>query len=289
MQNILALLKTGLDLLGKRRFVHAAEKLAAAVAAAQEVLPEDSLIVALLQLERMEALTGITTLPGISTEDGANANTTKYRELLPAVLTTVERRKAAGTLLPGTCRGVEENFYSAFLRFADAKQQCQHRLPDAKSVGYFIYLNSAAKVLGMLRMAIEQRYGHSEAVQREYASFVVGVADLVAQACRARVPLLELPFVQAFKRFVDQPPVPEYAAVCSLLREKWEWLLRTSCVNKEVSWTSDLFCSDHYGQTGWRPPLLTWQLAGCAAARCRDAANASCISRSTRSAQAAAK
>jgi hypothetical protein len=61
----------------------------------------------------------------------------------------------------------------------------------------------------------------------------VGVADLVAHECRARVPLLEVGFLQFFKAFVDQPPVSEYAAVCSLLRDKWEWLLRTSCVNKD--------------------------------------------------------
>jgi hypothetical protein len=88
-------------------------------------------------------------------------------------------------------------------------------------------------VLGLLEMAVQQRFPYPQDVQRRYADFVVGMSAVVAHECRARVPHLEMIFVQGFRSFVGQPPVAEYAAVCSLLRGEWERLLRTSGVNKD--------------------------------------------------------
>jgi hypothetical protein len=229
MQDILALLKTGMSLTKKCRFVHAAEKLGAAVAAAQEVQPADSLTVALLQLARMDALEHISSLPGVSAEDCSLASK-RSAELLGEVLATVESRKAAGTLLRGTCRGVEDSFYLAFMRSIDANLPSNLR-PADMAVGYAIFLKAGVSVLRMLTQAMEQRYACPEAFKRQNAEFVVGVSAVVARECRAREPLTELEFVFAFKTFVDQPPVAEYAVVCSLLRGEWEQLLRTSRVN----------------------------------------------------------
>jgi hypothetical protein len=91
-------------------FVRSAEKYAAAVAAAQSLQQPDCLIVAFLQLEEVCKLS--THANACNTRaDAAKAYERVYRVLLPGMMTALQWRKAAGTLLPGACRAREATFY----------------------------------------------------------------------------------------------------------------------------------------------------------------------------------
>jgi hypothetical protein len=92
-------------------FARAAEKYAAAAAAAQSMQQPDCLIVAHMQLEETTALFShareCQTLA-----DAAAALQRMYCVLLPSMMAPLQRRKAAGTLLPGACRAHEASFFA---------------------------------------------------------------------------------------------------------------------------------------------------------------------------------
>jgi hypothetical protein len=98
----------------KGRFARAAEKVAsAAAAAAQELAAEDCLVVALLRAVQAHALHGHSEAPNLPAAERDEARQTVMSVLLPQVMSTLTRRKAAGTLLPGSCRAAEVAWWRA--------------------------------------------------------------------------------------------------------------------------------------------------------------------------------
>jgi hypothetical protein len=91
-------------------FARAAEKYAAAATAAQSLAQPDCLIVAYLQLEETTALY-LHARECQTLADAAAAFERVYCILLPSMMAPLQRRKAAGTLLPGACRAREAAFF----------------------------------------------------------------------------------------------------------------------------------------------------------------------------------
>jgi hypothetical protein len=100
----------------KGHYARAAEKYGgAAAAAAQELAAEDCLVVALLQASQAEALMCHCTAPTLTVTEGDKTCETVISVLLPQVMSTLTRRKAAGTLLPGSCRAAEVTWFQALM------------------------------------------------------------------------------------------------------------------------------------------------------------------------------
>jgi hypothetical protein len=137
----------------KGHYARAAEKYgAAAAAAAQELAAKDCLVVTLLRTRQAYSIVchcSIETLPAAEREAGRHTAT----ELLPPCFSTLTRRKAARTLLPGSCRPTEVAWYWAF-------QTCGYRdaearpLADALSVvvGTETYASAAVAALRVLTL-----------------------------------------------------------------------------------------------------------------------------------------
>jgi hypothetical protein len=101
-------------LISQGGYAWAAEKYASAVAAAQALGVADCLVVARLQLEQAACLVGQAASPAVAPEE-ADGMRRKAFALLPSALKTLQRRKAARTLLPGACRAHEEAYECAVL------------------------------------------------------------------------------------------------------------------------------------------------------------------------------
>ena len=94
---------------------HAAAKLGAAVEAARALGPaagDDCLLVASLQLRQVDALVAHADTRSLPPGDAAEARRLAFCTLLPAAQRALLRRKAAGTLLGGTCRAHEVAWYA---------------------------------------------------------------------------------------------------------------------------------------------------------------------------------
>jgi hypothetical protein len=121
MQVAVELCHKGMELMLKGHFARAAEKLAAAVAAAEAVQPADCLVLAELRLRLVGAVSAHSSLPGVLDAEKAAGRRKCWLTLLPAVIATVQRRTAAGTILPGRCLPEEEALYWELKRPDPAK------------------------------------------------------------------------------------------------------------------------------------------------------------------------
>jgi hypothetical protein len=102
------LYETALSLKEKGRYARAVEKFGgAAAAAAQELTDEDCLVVAFLRAAQAEALMAHSAAPSLPDAESDEAWQIVVSVLLPQCVATLTRRKAAGTLLPGSCRAAE--------------------------------------------------------------------------------------------------------------------------------------------------------------------------------------
>jgi hypothetical protein len=124
LSRVTALSNKASDFLRKGLSARAADKFGQAADAAQAALPdaEDSLIIAWLRTQQARALESSTRAPGRESGQSADALTHAYGTLLPAAMTALEARRAAGTLMPGCCRAVELTWHAARI------QQQQHAL-----------------------------------------------------------------------------------------------------------------------------------------------------------------
>jgi hypothetical protein len=105
LSHLSALDNKAYDLSMKRRHARCAAIRGEAVAAAQALNNADCIITAALQMEEAAALLSHTCAPGVLQAD-AHAARERVRQLLRAALPTLQRRKAAGTLLPGAVRAI---------------------------------------------------------------------------------------------------------------------------------------------------------------------------------------
>ncbi len=192
MSRVVELTCKAFELQEKGHYVRAVEKSAAAIAAAQELAQEDCLVVAQLQLMKRTMLRGYEESPGVAAEAASAAKEHGF-ELLLAAFATLERRKAADTLLAGKCRRwPEEEWYGHFLQHRMKLTKVPAYVPAELAlfvtfVGYDAYLYAAAHAVYALSVGLMSPSFDSLALAR-YAQYVVYAIDLFEQPrhiCRA--------------------------------------------------------------------------------------------------------
>jgi hypothetical protein len=132
---------------------------AEAVTAAQTLQQPDCVIVAHLQALHANALFGHAHTAGVPEAHRTALRRSALLELLPAAMASLERRKAAGTLLPGACRPYEVAWCAAKTAHAEALAEnmpnaevCEPSTAEEISawsayVGYNAYMRTAAVAL----------------------------------------------------------------------------------------------------------------------------------------------
>jgi hypothetical protein len=140
-------------------YARAAEKYAAAATAAQSLQQPDCLIVAYLQMVEGCMLTTHATVC-TALAHAAKAYGRIYRVLLPALMAALQRRKAAGTLVPGACRAAEAAFYGHLHEYKAVILQNEPPFKAAdlaelgSLIGYFIYVSVAESVVSWLMLPL---------------------------------------------------------------------------------------------------------------------------------------
>ena len=175
----------------KGRYARAAEKFGdAAAAAAQELAAEDCLVVALLRAAQADALICHGSVPSLAAAERGESLQTVLSVLLPQLVSTLTRRKAAGTLLPGSCRAAEvawERDMTERKLLKDGmpvKEACACAVAAASEVGLDAYMYAATDALKLLEFM--EPYGLARDMQLSQAAFVASAFELLA---RPRVPL----------------------------------------------------------------------------------------------------
>ena len=187
MAGSLGLYKAAQELSSKGRFARAAEKHGgAAAAAAQELKAEDCLVVAYLRAAQAETLICHSWAPTLTVAERDEARQTVTSVLLPQCVSTLTRRKAAGTLLPGSCRAAEVAWVRATV---ERKLLAQGGLPaevssalaeaSAPLLGLEAYWLAAGVILDML--FVMKPHSISREMQLSHAAFVAAAFELMAQ------------------------------------------------------------------------------------------------------------
>jgi hypothetical protein len=115
-----ALTNKALTLEIRGHWARTAEIYAEAAAAAQALHQPDCVIVAHLQASHAEALLAHAETAGVPEARRRELIRSALLELLPAAMASLQRRLAAGTLLPGACRPYEMAWWAAKTAHADA-------------------------------------------------------------------------------------------------------------------------------------------------------------------------
>jgi hypothetical protein len=162
----------------KGHFARAIENYGAALAAALALGNADCLIVAERQLVLADTWLLHADAPGVLQAD-ANAALYKAFQLVCTAVTTLQRRKAAGTLLPGTCRPLEEAWHVlSELRLGADELARSQRSWLGPFVGYAAYLSAAYNVLNILTHCVT--FFLSERAPA-FVEFSVTAVDLMLQ------------------------------------------------------------------------------------------------------------
>jgi hypothetical protein len=131
VSRVVVLTNQAVTLKRKGHWARAAEKYADAVAAAQALQQPDCLIVACAQASHAHALLGHAETAGVLQARRVELLRTAFLEVLPAAMATLQRRLAAGTLLPSACRLYEVAWCAAEIAHCDALAA---NLPNAAAV-----------------------------------------------------------------------------------------------------------------------------------------------------------
>jgi hypothetical protein len=133
------------ELAGKAHFLRAADVYSRAVAAAQALGHEDCLLVARMQISRAEMLASHANLPTLPLEAVGAASREAYESLLPTAMATLQRRRGAGTLLPGALRPHEATFWeeAAPREAALVGLTLAHPAASAQQYGYQLFVQAA--------------------------------------------------------------------------------------------------------------------------------------------------
>jgi hypothetical protein len=118
VSRVVALTNKAATLESKGHWARAAEIYADAVTAAQAFHLPDCVIVAHLQAAHANAQFGHAKLAGVPQARRTELARSAFLELLPPAMASLQRRMAAGTLLPGACRPYEEAWCAAKLAHA---------------------------------------------------------------------------------------------------------------------------------------------------------------------------
>ena len=186
LSRVLALAHKGYELVRKGHDARAAEKLSrAAEEAEKELLRADSLVTCALRIQQLEALWhGAASLV---TPGDVNGVLHKVFLGLLSVMATLERRKAAGTLLPGSCRPEEEKFQLAVKRHEmEAEGHTQAEIAEHAAflvpyVGVGTYLRAAANAVVLVENLDELKRTFVVLDEQKLAAylFLAGALDLM--------------------------------------------------------------------------------------------------------------
>ena len=174
------------ELKPKGRYARAAEKLGcAAAAAAAELAAEDCFAVAFLQAMQAESLNCHSMAPNLTVAERGDARQTVVSVLLPQIWSTLTRRKAAGTLLPGSCRAAEVEWWRIALERkllrADRPAQVAraYGVASAPEIGFETCMAAAAVALDVLVLPTPLIL--SREMELSHAAFVASAFELMAQ------------------------------------------------------------------------------------------------------------
>ena len=178
-----------LTLITKSQFTRAAEKFGAAAEAACNALGggEHCLVAANARAFQVFCLFAHTYEPGVNAAERKALLQQVFHELLPPLMAVLESRRAAGTLLEGTCRPAEVAYSCALAvhaarMYGDSEQAAARK---ALLVGYETYLVAARASLGVWREAFSGAVLLSDAQLVAQARFAASAMDLVALPRRA--------------------------------------------------------------------------------------------------------
>jgi len=190
----IALYEAAQKLTDKGHYARGAEKFgAAAAAASQELAAEDCLVVAFLRAAQAESLNYHSWVPTLPVTEAGEARLTIVSVLLPQLMSTLTRRMAAGTLLPGNCRAAKV----AWLRAAKERKMLETgvRVEVARAcgvavgpaVGFEAYVLAANVILVVLSVLTAM----PREMQLSYAVFVASAFDLMAHPCELPCPIVD--------------------------------------------------------------------------------------------------
>jgi hypothetical protein len=197
-----------------------AETYAEAVAAAQALHQPDCLVVANLHAAHASALLGHPDTAGVPEARRVELRRSAFLELLPAAMATLERRMAAGTLLPGACRPYEVAWCAAKTAHAQALA-ASLELPNAvcavptaaelsawsATVGYDVYMLTARTALELCALATHfysaRTLGLPEATALACSAFVASAFDTI-QLHTGEAGTLEVSLVRNAQIFIDE-------------------------------------------------------------------------------------
>jgi hypothetical protein len=189
LSRVLALANKGHELLmGKGHYARAAEKFRLATEEAEKALPgPDSLVTCLLRHDQLAALMRHATSSAARPADADDAVREAGLRLLPSVMAALDRRKAAGTLLPGSCRPEEEAYQMAAARHSMELQGCtrartaEQATRVAPYIGVGTYVLVASGVAYMLNEADKLAHAYVLSDEQKNAGhlFVASALDLM--------------------------------------------------------------------------------------------------------------
>ncbi len=237
MTRVIALAHKGEELSMKGHDARASEKYRLAAEEAETALPgPDSLVSCSLREQQLEALLSHATASVVEPADADDALREALLCLLPSVMAVLERRKAAGTLLPGTCRPEEEAYHKASRRKNLELQDCPQAVIAEKAVyfapyvGVEAHLRAAVSVVYMLNVTCP--FALSEAQIQAALLFVVSALDLMTRPRDVDDWLAGEPdFVRELRKLIPRISdmnKPETKKLCAA----WQRLLRSGVLRE---------------------------------------------------------
>ena len=225
----------------KAHFARAAEKYGkAAVAAAQELAAEDCLIVAYLRARQADCMSYHCAVPTLSDTERDHGRAFAS-EMLQQCISTLTRRKEAGTLLPGSCRPAEVAWYRALqlrIRHRGESVDVAHVFADVlgEAVGSKTYCLAAYASHDLMIFAKPE-------LQLSLATFLASGLDLLAsQPLEPVIVMGELPLTLEFRLASNMHRcLREEVSLCvldiaaaTLLKETWRRVKRSGVLEQRL-------------------------------------------------------
>ena len=182
----IGLFMTAMALKSKGHFARAAEKFGGAAAAAQELAAENCLVVAFLRAAQAESLICHSRAPTLTVAETDEARETVVSVLLPQLMSTLKRRNAAGTLLPGSCRAAEVDWWRVTMERTLLEQGMSVKAARAGGetygarLGSDAYMYAACIAFDVLLFAA--RINMPREMQLSNAAFVISALKIMAES-----------------------------------------------------------------------------------------------------------
>jgi hypothetical protein len=236
LSRVTALSHKGCDLVLKGHNARAAEKFSRAADEAEKTLLfPDSLVTCSLRVHQLDALLGHATSSAAKPADANDVLREACLHLLPSVMAVLERRKAAGTLLPGSCRPVEETFqvavkrhnleFQGWTRASAAREAAQ--LAPYMGVGTYIRVSTSVAFMLINMIRLQHAYVLSDEQIDSALLFLASALDLMARPRDYDTWLAGEPeLVRLLRGLLPIVECMDYPAV-ETLHAAWQRLLRS--------------------------------------------------------------